>query len=122
MKPHELRIGNLLCDEVSGEWMIVEEIGTTIGAKVINRNKFPLPDGWRMAPIRLTAEIMGRCGFERNRLNHAAEIWQKGCLSFRVFSAEITLEDWNGECKIEYLHQLQNLHFSLLGEEITVAS
>lgn len=65
MSPSDLRIGNFLQDSLTGELMIVVELTEkNITADIIDRDKFPLPDGWKMEPIPLTRDIFIRFGAE----------------------------------------------------------
>lgn len=99
--------------------MIVDEIGENIGAVLVDRDKYPLPDGWKMVPISLTEEWLERLGFKGYRL--------------RIKSDLESVLRWNGHgvgliCNSLYqigkdcrqVHQLQNLYFSLTGEELTI--
>jgi hypothetical protein len=120
IKESELRIGNYVMDKVSGEWMIVDEIGENIGAILINRDKYPLPDGWCMEFIPLSDEAFNKLGFSK-----------KTCWGLGDFIIGLDGEDfiyseftviYNGitKVKVKYVHQLQNLHYALTGEELEI--
>jgi len=122
IQANELRIGNYLHDPKTGSWLKVIQIDIdgNISTYVMDRTKFPLPDGWSTSPIPLTPEILENCGFEK--LPHY----------FSVERFHITKQDnsdywWTAFNKnnahinkIKYLHQLQNLYFALTGQELTI--
>ena len=115
MKAEELRIGNLFKDKHSRKII-----------KVIKLSESKITfDGcfygeWQAEPIPLTEEILLKCGFEffdNERIfnNFVIEDFHNGNYYFTAGEG-IKLH----EKHIEYLHQLQNLYFSLTGEELNV--
>jgi len=71
--------------------------------------------------IKLTSEILAKCGFEKKLLCKFDE-WED---CFAKWSLVITQRrnlyfiDWlGGNTQIEYLHELQNVHYALLKEEL----
>jgi len=72
-------------------------------------------------PIRLTPEILERCGFEPFNADY-----RKG--NFKIYSGHHEFFFWyndfeeneTGEVKLNYLHQLQNLYFTLTGNELEI--
>lgn len=120
IKSNELRIGNYVKDAVSGEWMVVDELGENVGAVLLNRDKYPLPDGWKMDYIHLTSEVFQKVGFECTSKGFYYR------LNFPV-TVKLTGGNWLVKSKshdpltsVKYLHQLQNLYYSLTGEELPV--
>lgn len=142
MEANELRIGNLLMDSISGEWVKVCQLTEKqIGTEVINRNKYPLPDGWMLSAIPLTPEILGKCWFTKYQWTDAYFYKTKfGHLMIRFLDGKIYTyfttvsvdaggmkmkgQRWVGNAneteEIIHLHQLQNLFFCLTGEELEV--
>lgn len=137
MKANELRIGNYLQDQ-NGNILLVIHISTeSIQTTVLDRSKYPLPNGWQMEPIPLTPEILEKCGFWYKPGGiSGADMWQGMGFWYRVkelpnqefllrgdFSRKkpiaLKLVGWFNS-NIEYIHQLQNLYFSLTGEELEV--
>lgn len=133
MKANELRIGNLLLDELTKELLKVIEISETgFSTKVINRDKFPLPDGWKAKPIQLTEEWLLKFGFFEHKsgkesMSFTSSLYASPCfeairledgtfyfLSFNLMSATIEQPD------LKYVHQLQNLYYALTGQELTL--
>lgn len=128
MKANELRIGNYVKDSVSGEVMVVNELGENVGAVLLNRDKYPLPDGWQMAYIPLTPEILEKAGFIQisdydpegptHRMNSSIGVIDV-CYGYSMVDIVQNIGRIRHN-KIKYLHQLQNLYFALTGEELTI--
>lgn len=121
IKSSDLRIGNFVMDEVSGEWMVVEELTKkNIVTTVINRSKYPLPDGWQITGIRLTREILKQFGFEDKGNNvFAQENIEIGCGKTGV-NWIFYFEHHLSVPVMSYLHQLQNLYHLLIGQELEI--
>lgn len=65
MNATELRIANLVKDELTGEFMKISDLSENkITAEVIDRSKYPLPLGWKIVPIPITEEILSMYGFK----------------------------------------------------------
>lgn len=135
IQAHELRIGNYLHDPKTGCLLKVIQIDIegNISTYVMDRSKFPLPDGWSTSPIPLTPEILEKCGFDYkvNGFNH--EFRRGKCdgeyLDFYLLNRHEPASYYElihviGKVKlvskIWHLHQLQNLYFALTGEELEV--
>lgn len=68
----------------------------------------------RFTPIPLTEEWLVKLGFER-----IESITQKDGLTIRGRkNFEVYVHDYNKDLRIEWVHQLQNLYFALVGEEL----
>jgi hypothetical protein len=130
IKSNELRLGNLVEYKIHGkdEWVV---------APVFSLN---MDSGEFLRPVPLTPELLVKCGFELtyNKTNHKrCEIsvgedgfklefnWRKEALAWTEF--KITGNggyDEGGEMSInetcKYLHQLQNLYFTLTGTELNI--
>lgn len=121
INPRELRIGNYLKDKISGEWMIVDEIGENVGAIIIDRSKYPLQPGWEMDYILLTPEVLQKCGFGKGHVT----LFDKGLkLNFfdgRAYIGNLTSTSATHVEGIKYIHQLQNLYFALTGDELPIS-
>lgn len=125
MNTTEFRIGNLIQDAVSGHRLLVSELSEeNITTTVIDRSKFPLPDGWQMEPIPLTIEIFkrnlnlfGYSGYYPDEVTYKISerlfILKNGWFGVQVDGKQIIL-NYN----INYLHQLQNIYFALTGKEL----
>ena len=121
MNTNEFRKGNFVMDEVSGEWMSMTEITEDLVATVIDRSKFPLKDGWKMAPIPVTPEALRRVGVVQKASN--SNIWYVGKFIFALTASGMYLMDQNqnlvpGAIALKHIHMLQNLIFFLAGREM----
>jgi hypothetical protein len=125
MKASELRIGNYVWDDYSGE-MIVSAILES--SAIWLRKTIKYPSGEYLVkdikPIPLTEEWLLRFGFEK--LKRAVIAFGK-----RNLIVEWLFERWTGRLyydaytsiqiiEIQYVHQLQNLYFALTEEELTI--
>lgn len=131
INPKTLQLGNWLLG-ANGELQQVDYIGETIGLK----NKSGGTDKYQHDPlfsydikdlkgIPLTPEILEKCGF--NLKPHRQSIWYRKRLQIALGNGALPYlltEDQEQAVYIpttlEFLHQLQNLFFSLYGEELTI--
>lgn len=135
IKATELRIGNMIESNhfESRQWHPIRVTGTQMspfGTEQISWKAMgccalgmePIDEGYR--PVKLTCEILEKCGF-----NYAANVTAYGVFSrqpylFSVCVTEKGFELFGGQWPIgktfQYLHQLQNLFFALTGEELEV--
>ena len=131
----DLRIGNYLQDKVTGAYLKVTGLSeSNIETYVIDRSKFPLPDGWKLDPIPLMPEVLEKCGFEKqSKYEYSIEInpfgklliigiYDSGISPMIVELPELSTENTVSIClhSIQYLHQLMNLFYSLTGTELAV--
>ena len=76
-----------------------------------------LTKGEEVKPIPLTEEWLERFGFEYSDLNGDSGLWKIPPFQiygkYNQFIYEYALD-------VNYVHQLQNLYFSLTGEELTI--
>lgn len=127
MKANELRIGNLIEYRISDrfdkrkEWWEVSEID----ADDIHWLSKVMPEDEDFRPIKLTDEWLIKLGFKKEGerffntfivlrfINNKVDVFNLG-----VSQDDEYLEFLNS---INYVHQLQNLHFALTHRELTVA-
>lgn len=126
MQPKELRIGNYISD-LDGKIIKVEEL--TICAPYTTKKRINnLPFDY-YKPIPLTEEILLKCGFEFNDSSHyqiskPSIFIEELRYVYNINDFEIILfkgiyyYKYNNNIEVKYLHQLQNLFFSLCGEEL----
>jgi hypothetical protein len=127
MTANELRIGNLVRDKISKtEIKIIELTEQSIGTYVVDRNKFPLSNGWSIEPIPLTEEWLLKLGFEKQK--GKIDIFEKSRLriwigargqSLCYLVEENTTSAHYIPNSLEHVHQLQNLYFALTGIDLT---
>ena len=118
MKATELRIGNLVWDDYSGE-MIVSQI---YQSNVSLRKTINLSEGIygidNIEPIPLTEEWLLKLGFNHNA-DENEFYWLDEFSIAKRSDFEVFLND-EYICDLQYFHQLQNLYFALTGEELTI--
>ena len=108
MKANELRIGNYLQDQ-NGNILLVIHISTeSIQTTVLDRIKYPLPNGWQMEPIPLTPEILEKCGFGKDDESYFNEAGEK-----IHQSDSFKLRTKNSKLHIRYLYQTKEFLFWL---------
>lgn len=127
IKANELRIGNLFQDQNENLLKVSEINEENQVFKVVDRTKFPLPNGWKAEPIPLTEEILLKCGFEKkdesyvfgaNKQHRLRWINKITGFEHRIVSLSYNVAIY--DLHIKYLHQLQNLYFALTGEELKI--
>lgn len=127
MKANELRIQNLL--SVGNYDVKVVEIHH-LGVQVWDLEE--TQDTWelfsdRIKPIPLTEEWLLKFGFEKGSDNWMVKNDMAIFLDKR-FKTNLILRDsqendwFSFNIKVLYIHQLQNLYFALMGEELTLKS
>lgn len=124
MKANELRIGNLVLVD-SNILGIVSEIRSN-HAKIIYKgevnvevsSRLSLIEFIRLEPIPLTEEWVKKFGFIKTFENPFIDYeWQHGWYTMSN-ELEPYLGRYTNEAPFKYVHQLQNLYFSLTGEEL----
>lgn len=121
VKSTDLRIGNYVRDIVSNELMIVDEIGKNIGATLIDRDKYPLPDGWQVGYVPITPELLDCIGFKKCKFHIKGEddlILRYGHFEFNLDYNELRFDA--SAVRVDYLHELQNLYFALTKKELPI--
>ncbi|MBD3904454.1 hypothetical protein NAL32_07390 [Chryseobacterium sp. Ch-15] len=110
----QLRIGNYLlgkCEDELDERKVYWEIYQIKDAEDLMSVKMD----WDK-PIELTEEWLLKFGFEKSY----GEFTKSG-FKFRICSNEVfTNEEFNPKkiCKLKYVHQLQNLYFTLCSDDL----
>lgn len=118
MKANELRIGNFVYfyDEVKTIESISIRLRPDVGHFGLNGIEYP-QKGFHLKPIPLTEEWLLKFGFIKDNdgclVKNKCMYWLKdGRLQLAFGYAPLI----NTPCK--YVHQLQNIYFSLKGEEL----
>lgn len=118
LKATELRIGNYLFDR-NNRLCQVKELGESITAPAIKGARTSLPN----KPIQLTEDILLRLGFEKGFHRYGLENCGLKCHKSLKENYWIVSQGFGMQftelTEIQYIHQLQNLFFSLCGEELT---
>lgn len=121
MKTSEFRIGNLVQDEKGIFYFVAGLNGSTDSRLTLAAYNKEVVKGWQDAevnalPIKLTEEILLKCGFEIKPYSYTNPHFIKGGFGFDAITFEIKI---NGQhTNLKYLHQLQNIYFALTGEEL----
>lgn len=138
IQPNDLRIGNFVKtkDKIFKVFKIVvyagkpEKIKTNLVA-LWRENEYQHKGFDKIEPILLTPVVLEKCGFKKVSKNKAEdyqwiyEISYKGNiieLSVGYYDGEHHTFLWSGDClkHIMWLHQLQNLYYSLTGSELEI--
>ena len=115
MEAKELRIGNRILFD--GKITIVN---TRMLAYINNANRLKNKiDLISFEPIPLSEEILLKCGFKENGNRKRDFYFRNYCIELFDNSCNFWIGDFN-DIEINYLHQLQNLYWSLTGEELEI--
>jgi hypothetical protein len=126
IKVNELRVGNILHllikNEMDGETKA--RVVTTLSVDQIKFIDDRKDADDFFEPIPLTPEWLDRCGLDGSGQFKDGTIIIECCSNLEIRIIENGLCKYimplNKKVKIEYLHQLQNLYFSLTGEELKI--
>lgn len=113
LNAHELRIGNLFQEQKTKEIIMVTELSIDkIGFSGL------FEKGWQAEPIILTEEFLIKLGFVKKDEGYGilTSMKQAVLISFGNHNCAINGLSFNNP--IKYVHQLQNLFFALIGEEL----
>jgi len=130
MDAKELRIGNIVWDDYSGNMIVYGIVTGGINPRVELRKSEKLPSGSYLVeaikPIPLTEELLLKFGFVNVHVDHRApnhKAFEKEAMHLKIY--------YTGQIGIWWInqhittittkvHQLQNLYFALTGEELTI--
>lgn len=125
IKANELRIGNIIYDQLCGAYALVLGIENNLvkySVPLLGKNYDDCPPNEDvLIPIPLTEEILLKCGFnllyDQYYMNDMIPMfeWLNVGVGFQAFN-----DSGNKIVLITTLHQLQNLVHSLTGEELNV--
>jgi hypothetical protein len=123
MIQHELRLNNII-DFVDFTKSIREGKVTCITAYKVTLNERDPIKPVNLMPIPLTEEWLLKFGFKESGRDINIIHWYNGVIYLNSYELDFNgywLRYYRGRihCKINYVHQLQNLYFALTGEELT---
>jgi len=115
IKYSELRSGNYICHSNGN---ILKVNFHHIRYLTIN------PETVDYKPIQLTEELLLKCGFEKN-FEWTCSIYIKGNYKLVYYVGEkgwsIGFKNYSDYSNLNYLHQLQNLYWCLVGGELNIS-
>ena len=116
MEAKELRIGNNILFSDDSTIFEVVEIDKN-GLHVKNDNEETWIELENFEGIKLTEEILMRLGFERNMY----PLYSKDDFVYNIFNKQVAINKQQiTNVDICYLHELQNLYYSLTKKELTL--
>lgn len=115
MDARELRIGNFIN---------YNYLGSTIVSMIESGEDITQASSNEYSPIPLTEEWIAKLGISNNGRNIYSKHGEIDiCVNAKVVyigGCDLPLDNQYFELKCEYVHQLQNLYFSLTGQELTI--
>jgi hypothetical protein len=131
VKANELRIGNWFYYNNALKRIVAITSGNTV--KLNTLPKMIEDDILELIPIPLTPELLENCGFIRSGCLNDTVYWnEQARISYSFGNYAYPSEDLRSKPHVEigrqqiypkrlmYLHQLQNLYFSLTNQELTI--
>ena len=116
IKVNELRIGNHVLDE-HGNISIINTISRSV--RISNdKYKWESKSEEQIHPIPLTDELLLECGFENYEV--FKNTWGYNGIELYIQDGIIWIDLMNNSVEINYLHELQNLYFSLTKTELKI--
>lgn len=122
IRPEELRIGNLISSKVNQrpELKVLQLFGDSFQADWGTGRGGYMYESCEGIP--LSPEWMERLGFRNEQLFEAARCWRLDYFALGYHAehpTELYLHGYRLDSQVvRYVHQLQNLYFSLTGEEL----
>ena len=122
IQANDLRIGDLVNYHDDDIVFQVTEI-SKLGIGVKNDTEETWIEYDRFSPIKLTPELLEKCGFEMDG-SYQCPLWKNikgfefwdeygtGAYSYRFMNSF--------DVELKYLHQIQNLYFTITGSELEV--
>lgn len=118
IKASELRIGNLI--ESLGSALVVDTLSSNGNARVLTRRGSNVALSLSQCkPIPITEEWLIKFG-GKCTIMEGYPIYYLNPFDIEFYELESIIHIANGEFKIKYVHQLQNLYYALTNEELTI--
>lgn len=124
MKHTDVRVGNIINFFDDESWFKIKNIDSDgLGFEVKNSEEDTWIECTRFYGVKLTVEVLVKLGFNKVEDHYCYPInndnWN--CFALDIgYGGYPYLIVGDNEFTIKYLHQLQNLYFSLTGEELTM--
>lgn len=116
IKANELRIGNWIFEAEQDDNKPFQIFSIYHEVKNDKVNGLPI---CLMRPIPLTEDILVKCGFECFEFDNGQPNQYRFKSRLIVIRDNVFI-DYGSSVKILYLHQLQNLYFTLTNEELSI--
>lgn len=117
MKSTELRIGNLIYDDL-GRISKVSNLSKTVIETTIDNFGPSWTTVFRPMGIEINDDFLNRLGFQVEFTNGGFLRWQKG--DFKLLDRRLPYPQYHSPgAIIMYVHELQNLYFALTSTELT---
>lgn len=133
MNNTRLMLGNLAQDQEGNLLKVVHlnaNMKSNIGFEVIDRDQFPLKDGWQAEPIPINEKILKILGWQHYNGKKSGDLTKDTLMKIDVdfIDGKIKIKShYEGkhlyrDTKIKYVHELQNFVSALNGRnlELTV--
>lgn len=136
MQPQELRIGNIFWEPDSKQYVEIIGIKKAIKAQNFGYIHYATLDGdgpfgidgiRPVEPVPVTREILIAAGFEQDGPSspdiyvfNDMVVFLNGAPISDIFDPYISLGWRGGVIVVKHLHRLQNLYYSLTGQELTI--
>jgi hypothetical protein len=117
MRAEELRIGNYAQLDGGIECIDVYDLLDIVSDNFIVCNPIPLTEEW-LLKFGFKKDVDG--SFAKNDISIFLDKRFKTNLYLQTNESDRKFNWFGFECKIKYVHQLQNLYFALTGEELTI--
>lgn len=124
MKAKELRIGNFVWEDYSGEMIVFGIVTGGINPRAELRKNERLPAGSyhidTLQGIKLTSEWLEKLGFSFS--SDLSVHYLNGIEVESFYDEEGSFKEEAYGVELRYVHQLQNLYFALTGKELELKS
>lgn len=116
VNPTELRIGNLIYDDLGRVAQVSSLTIQTVEA-IVDEDGRAWTTVFRPIPIPISKEILDRFGFTEEYTNGGFIRWHKG--DFKLLDRRLPHPQYHSpSATIQFVHELQNLYFCLNNEEL----
>lgn len=116
ISPSELRLGNLIFDDL-GRVSQVSNLSINTVEAIVDDDGSSWTTVFRPMPIPLTKEMLIRFGFTSDYTTGGWRRWQKG--DFKLLDGRLPHPQFHHpKAMVQYVHELQNLYFALTYEQL----
>lgn len=121
MKAIELRIGNYVWEGYGGYYQVLAIMPNSVDLVKPFMSMSGRYDIETIKPIKITKEWLFDLGFEKTELSGSIDCYLNHSIGLNTYSKTPVdyywLKDYHN-INIKYVHQLQNIYFSLTGKEL----